>query len=122
MRVLCVDDSEFVRKSLRTTLDTQGYEVAIASDAQEAFALVQNASFDIIITDVNMPVISGLDMIAQMQAESILDATTKIVMLTTETNPELKVRGKALGVDVWMIKPYQEKSLMNVIRKLSATK
>lgn len=92
-KVLAVDDSISIRQMVSHTLQDAGYEVETAADGREALAKAQKARFDVIISDVNMPVMTGFEFVKAVRMQSQYKFTP-ILMLTTETSPE-KTRGQS---------------------------
>ncbi len=93
-KVLAVDDSISIRQMVSHTLQDAGYEVETAADGREALAKAQKARFDVIISDVNMPVMTGFEFVKAVRMQSQYKFTP-ILMLTTETSPEKKTRGQS---------------------------
>jgi two-component system chemotaxis response regulator CheY len=115
--VLTVDDSKSVRDMVAFTLGQQGYRVIGAADGAEGLRLFQSERVDLVITDLNMPVMNGFDFIANAR-RSGRNAGVPIVMLSTESDPEAKRRGKELGATGWINKPFDAGMLTAVARKL----
>jgi two-component system chemotaxis response regulator CheY len=117
--VMFVDDSETALASTR--IATQGMPIEISQfiSAIEALANIKNASVkpDLIITDLNMPGMNGLEFLAQLRN---IEATKKtpVLMLTTETKDELKQQGKALGLTGWIVKPFNPDQLKMAINRV----
>jgi two-component system chemotaxis response regulator CheY len=117
-KILIVDDSTTLRQQLKADLEGAGYKVVEAEDgALGLAALKSNSDVDLILCDVNMPNMDGLTMCDKVRKEAAF-ATKPIFMLTTESTPEMKVKGKVLGVKVWIVKPYEKASLLGVIDKV----
>jgi two-component system chemotaxis response regulator CheY len=115
--VLTVDDSAAIRDMISLTLEPVGYRVVTAADGREGLAKVQSEKPALIITDLNMPVMNGIDFIKG--ARGIASAAgVPIVMLTTETKPEMKAAGKAAGATGWINKPFQPDQLVSVAQRL----
>ncbi|KJJ49171.1 histidine kinase [Vibrio cholerae] len=110
-KVLAVDDSISIRQMVSHTLQDAGYEVETAADGREALAKAQKARFDVIISDVNMPVMTGFEFVKAVRMQSQYKFTP-ILMLTTETSPEKKQEGKAVGATGWLVKPFNPETLL----------
>ena len=116
-RVLMVDDSMMVRQMVSFTLKEAGFDVVEAEHGQDAMNKLGSNTVDLIVTDLNMPVMNGIDFIAGARA---LPATryVPILMLTTESHPEMKQKGKAAGATGWIVKPFNPQQLLAVVSKV----
>jgi two-component system chemotaxis response regulator CheY len=116
-KILIVDDSVMVRQMVSFTLQEAGFEVVVAENGQDALNKLGGNAVDLIVTDLNMPVMDGITFIANARAV----ATAKyipILMLTTESQPEMKQKGKAAGATGWIVKPFDPPKLLAVIAKV----
>jgi two-component system chemotaxis response regulator CheY len=116
--ILIVDDSSMIRNVAVKAAEENGHIVLSASDGSEGFEIAKNNSdIDLIFSDVNMPNMGGLEM-----AENIKKLPnhkfTPIVMMTTETDGDLKSEGKQLGVKAWLVKPFNKNKFLLVIEKI----
>ncbi|EGQ9500508.1 response regulator [Vibrio metoecus] len=116
-RVLAVDDSISIRQMVSHTLQDAGYEVETASDGRDALAKAQKSRFDVIISDVNMPVMGGFEFVKAVRLQSQYKFTP-ILMLTTETSPEKKQEGKAVGATGWLVKPFNPETLLKTLQRV----
>ncbi len=116
-RVLIVDDSVTVRQMLSFTLREAQFEVLEAEHGQQGLERLDGQSVDLIITDLNMPVMDGINFIRGARS---LPATryVPILMLTTESQPEKKMEGKTAGATGWIVKPFDPPKLLKVIAKV----
>lgn len=119
-KILVVDDSEIIRVQLKNDLLAQGYEVVEADNGLNGLDVVaKNTDIKLIISDVNMPEMDGPTMCRKLHQ----NPDTKhipIVMLTTQSNPELKASCKEHGVIAWITKPYKLKGLLMGVEKILA--
>ena len=115
--ILTVDDSASIRMTTKIALSGAGYTVTEAVDGADGLAKAQHASFDIIVTDLNMPVMDGLTMIEELRKLPSL-AGVPIIFLTTESDGELKARAKAAGATGWLTKPFDPENLVKIVRKV----
>lgn len=115
--ILAVDDSASMRQMVSFTLQGAGYEVIEASDGQEAFEKAKAQPVDLVLSDVNMPVMDGITLIKNLRT---LDTYkfTPILMLTTESAGDKKLEGKAAGATGWIVKPFNPDQLVNTIKKV----
>ena len=117
-KILVVDDSEIIRVQLRTDLTSVGHEVLEAYDGLNGLkVLTENKDVKLIISDVNMPEMDGLTMCEKIHSDPEL-RHIPIVMLTTQSNPELKAKSKESGVIAWVTKPYKSNALIGGITKI----
>lgn len=115
--ILTVDDSASLRVALKIALTSAGYAVDEARDGAEGLRKASASSFDLVITDLNMPVMDGLTMIESMRKLPQL-AGLPIIFLTTESDAGLKQRAKAAGATGWVTKPFQPDSLVKIVKKV----
>ena len=115
--ILSVDDSKPIRDMVTFTLEPEGYRVVCAENGQAGLDKLRAERPDLIFTDLNMPVMDGIAFIAQARAEAA-GSGIPIVMLTTESAPEMKEKGKAAGVRAWIVKPFQPTTLLDAVSKL----
>lgn len=117
-KVLVVDDSATVRNEVSTFLTGNGIQCVVANDGQDGLKKVQSDSdIKLVISDVNMPVMDGLTMVEKIRGE-LKNSALNIIMLTTESNPKMKERGKAAGVKGWIVKPFNGDAVVGSIKKL----
>jgi len=116
-RILAVDDSASVRQMVSFTLRQAGYEVAGAVDGQDALGQLGNEKFDLIITDLNMPNIDGIQLITAVRKLAGC-SFVPILMLTTESQAEKKEAARKAGATGWIVKPFNADQLVAVVKKL----
>jgi two-component system chemotaxis response regulator CheY len=116
-RILTVDDSASVRQMVSFTLRKAGYDVEEAADGRDGLAKARQAKFNLVITDLNMPNMDGIQMIAAMRAMPGY-SFVPILMLTTESQPEKKDAGRKAGATGWIVKPFNADHLLAVLQKL----
>jgi two-component system chemotaxis response regulator CheY len=109
--ILTVDDSPSMRDMVRIALTGAGFEVTQATDGEEALSLARSRSFDLILSDVNMPNMDGIELIRALRAEDAY-RHTPILMLTTDGSPERKRAGKEAGATGWIVKPFDPAQLI----------
>jgi len=117
--ILTVDDSPFIRKLLRVTLSRQGFDVAEAEDGVAALEwLDAHDQPDVMITDINMPRMDGFGLVEAIRAQGRHDAMP-ILVLSTESSDDKQGRGKAAGIDGWLVKPFNPTQLASAIERVS---
>jgi two-component system, chemotaxis family, chemotaxis protein CheY len=115
--ILTVDDSASVRWTIKIALTGEGYDVAEACDGEEGLRNAESGRFDLIITDLNMPVMNGLAMIQALR-KIPAQAGMPILFLTTESDGGLKAEAKAAGATGWMTKPFDPDNLIKLVKKI----
>ena len=116
-RILAVDDSPSMRDMVRIALSSAGFDVISAADGQEALGLARESDFDLVLSDVNMPVMDGIELIRALRAEAGY-RHTPILMLTTEAGPDRKKEGKEAGATGWIVKPFDPAQLVATMHRV----
>ncbi len=115
--ILAVDDSLTMRELVKASLEDGGYNVLVAEDGKEALGLLHQNSVDLVVTDLNMPVMDGLEL-----TKSIRSGTSHqyvpILFLSTESKVEIKQKAKEAGATGWIVKPFEKESLLKVIKRV----
>lgn len=115
--ILTVDDSASIRQMVSFTLKSAGYNVVEGVDGQDGLAKAKGTQADLVITDLNMPNMNGIEMIRQLRGESNYKFTP-ILMLTTESDESKKMEGKQAGATGWIVKPFNPDQLIKVIERV----
>jgi two-component system chemotaxis response regulator CheY len=119
-KVLVVDDSSTVRDEVAGFLKSNGLDVATAVDGKDGLAKLRaDSGIRLIVSDVNMPNMDGLTMVEKIRSE-LSNQTVNVIMLTTESSPAMKERGKAAGVKGWIVKPFKGDAVIATFRKLAS--
>lgn len=116
-RIMTVDDSASVRQMVSFTLKNAGYDVLEAADGQEALELFQKEPVDMVITDLNMPRMDGIELIRcarRLPAGKFIP----IIMLTSESQSNKKQEGKEAGASGWIVKPFKPEQLLAVVQRV----
>lgn len=115
--IMTVDDSISIRQMVSFTLKSEGYNVIEASDGLEASIKLKQTPVNLIITDLNMPNMDGIELIRNVRAGSV-NRFTPIIMLTTESQNEKKMEGRNAGATGWIVKPFKPEQLITVVKKV----
>lgn len=115
--ILAVDDSASMRQMVAFTLKAAGYNVIEAGDGQEALEKARGQQVDLVLTDQNMPRMDGITLVKSLRGLPTYSATPMLI-LTTESSDEMKVKGKAAGATGWLVKPFDPAKLIEVIKKV----
>ena len=116
-RLLIVDDSPTMRQMLAFTLQGAGYEVAEAENGVAALELLDQRRCDLVIADINMPRMDGITLIQKLR-EREDSRFTPILVLTTESAPDMKQKGREAGATGWIVKPFNPERLLQIIVKV----
>jgi two-component system chemotaxis response regulator CheY len=115
--ILIVDDSSSFRQVVAMALKGVGYNVVDACDGKDALSKLDGRKINLIVSDVNMPIMDGITFVkAAKQLPSY--KFTPVIMLTTESGEAKKNEGKAAGVRAWIVKPFQPPVLLDAVSKL----
>lgn len=115
--ILAVDDSASMRQMVGVTLRAAGYEVIEASDGDEALEYARKNPVDLVLTDVNMPRMDGITLVAQLRTLPSYHLTP-LLLLTTESSQERKMQGKQAGATGWMVKPFNPDQLLATLERV----
>ncbi|MBB3978407.1 two-component system chemotaxis response regulator CheY [Rhizobium azooxidifex] len=115
--ILTVDDSASIRLTTKIALTGAGYQVTEAVDGLDGLNKAKAGSFDMIVTDLNMPNMNGLSMIEALRS-SPAHTGIPIIFLTTESDADMKNRAKAAGATGWITKPFDPEQLVKIARKV----
>lgn len=115
--ILAVDDSASMRQMVAFTLKNAGYHVVEAVDGQDAYEKAGGRSFDLVLTDQNMPRMDGISLTRKLR-ENPQFKSTPILILTTESSDQMKQAGRAAGATGWLVKPFDPNKLIEVIQKV----
>ena len=116
-KILAVDDSASMRQMVGFTLKTAGFDVTEACDGSEALKVAQVSEFDLVISDVNMPIMDGLTLIRNLRTLPTYKFTP-LLMLTTESGMDKKQEGRSAGATGWIVKPFNPEQLLATVRKV----
>lgn len=117
--VLAVDDSRTMRAMLDQALSNAGFDVTLAEDGEDGLEKLGERTPDVVITDINMPKLDGFGFIDGVRAQDQYRGLP-ILVLTTESAPELKARARDAGATGWIVKPFDETKLVSAIRRVVA--
>ena len=120
IRALVVDDSLAMRRSVMYALQRLGNVVCIeASDGAEAIKKLASGPFDLVLTDINMPVLDGLKLIGMIRADPAT-VTLPVIVITTEAGAEDRQRALSLGANAYLVKPVQAQEVLDAVKPLLA--
>lgn len=115
--ILAVDDSASMRQMVVFTLTSAGHTVTEAADGQQALETAKGKTFDLVLSDVNMPNMDGITLTRELRTLPSFKFTP-ILMLTTEAGLEKKTEGKEAGATGWIVKPFNPEQLLATVKKV----
>ena len=115
--ILAVDDSASIRSMVSYTLKSAGYEVVEAVDGVDALGKAKTTTMSLVLTDHNMPRMDGLTLVRSLRQLPAY-RTAPILILTTESGDAMKSEGRAAGATGWLVKPFDPKRLLEVVKKV----
>lgn len=116
--ILVVDDSKVIRDMMQVILENNGHKVTVAEDGPEALEIAEKVTFGIIFSDINMPKMSGITLLAKIK-ETEKNKFTPVVMVTTETAEYRKQKARVGGAAGWLVKPITEERILTAVKKLT---
>ena len=116
-KILAVDDSPSLRQMVAFTLKGAGYDVVEAVDGVEALGVAKGQAFDLVITDINMPNMDGIQLIKELRTLPNFKFTP-ILCLTTESSDDKKRQGKEAGATGWIVKPFSPEKLLATMSRV----
>lgn len=115
-KLMCVDDSATIRKLVKKTIEPAGWEVVEAENGREGLDKLF-AELQFFVVDINMPVMDGFTFVENLKATEGYEKKP-VVFLTTESSEEKKQRGRSLGVNGWIVKPFEPETLLKILEML----
>ena len=115
--VLTIDDSRTMREMLSLALIQAGYRVLQAVDGVDGLEVLAAEGADVVITDINMPVMDGIEFIKKVRSSGEHNSLP-ILILTTETSQDKRDQGRAAGGTGWIVKPFDPEKLISVIHRV----
>lgn len=116
-KILAVDDSASMRQMVSFTLKGAGHDVVEASDGTEALEIAKKSEMDLVLSDVNMPKMNGIELVKNLRQLPSYKFIP-ILMLTTESAGDKKMEGKSAGATGWIVKPFNPDQLLSTIKKV----
>ncbi len=116
-RVLVVDDSISIRKYVQRFLDRSGFDVDTATDGMNALDVLSKARYDAVITDLEMPVMHGYDLIAEMKRNPVF-STIPIIVLTSRAGEKHRQKAIDMGAQDYLVKPFEEQEMVEALKRL----
>ncbi len=114
---MTVDDSSCFRQMVAFTLSSAGYGVMEAKDGTDAITQLDGTKLDMMFVDVNMPEMSGIELVQTVRANPLYKFIP-IIMLTSESGTSKKLEGKSAGATGWIVKPFKPEQLVSIVKKI----
>jgi two-component system, chemotaxis family, chemotaxis protein CheY len=115
--ILTVDDSASMRQMVKLTLTAAGYQVVEADNGSEGLNQVRSVPVDMVVSDLNMPVMDGLTFVRELRKLPV-GKGVPVILLTTESDSAIKQQAREAGATGWITKPFQQDQLLAVVRKV----
>lgn len=115
MKILVVDDEEGARELFHTILTDEGYEVTLAVNGEEALSYFKSAPFDLVVTDIKMPVMDGLQLLQEIRKTG---SKADVIMVTAYGEVESYLKAMSLGAAEYINKPIRIKELKRIVHKV----
>ena len=116
--ILTIDDSASIRQMVVMTLSAAGLDVVEAINGADGYAKATSQTVHAVVTDLNMPVMNGIEFIRKYRQHPSSKGVP-IILLTTESDEELKRQAKEAGATGWIVKPFKQEQLLAVIKKVT---
>ncbi|PEQ13423.1 two-component system response regulator [Novosphingobium sp. PC22D] len=116
--VLTIDDSPSIRQIVSLTLSGAGYDVLEAADGAEGLKIATERKVDVVLTDLNMPVMNGIEFTRSFRGHPA-GRGVPVVLLTTESDESMKAQAKGAGATGWIQKPFQQGQLLRIMAKVA---
>lgn len=113
--ILAIDDSETMRDMVKQTLDMGNYNIIMAIDGKDGLKKFMHNEVNLIITDINMPVMDGIQLIKEIRK---VNQDVPILTLTTESEDDMKKKGSDAGANGWIVKPLHPAQLLDIIEQI----
>jgi DNA-binding response OmpR family regulator len=114
-KVLVIDDSPTLRKILAFYLAKKGYVVTVANNGKTGLAEIGKGAFDLVILDMNMPVMTGLEVLQRLNA---IDFAVPVLILSADSEEKSKAAGISLGAKYYLTKPFKPNEVVNCIEEI----
>lgn len=116
-RILAVDDSRSMRDLVSGILQSEGHDVTVASDGDEALDIARENTFDLVLSDVHMPNMNGISLVSKLRRLPGLEYIP-MIMVTTESSDYKKNKARSMGATGWLIKPFTPERLIGAVNKV----
>ena len=115
--ILSVDDSRVIRDLMKSILEVEGHNVTVAEDGAEALKIARETAFDLVLSDINMPVMNGISLVSKLRRVEGYEFVP-IIMVTTENDDYKKNKAKSFGATGWLVKPFTQERILAAVNKV----
>lgn len=115
--IMTVDDASTMRKLIAFTLKGAGHNVLEAEDGSTALNILSKQKVDLVISDINMPLMNGVELTRKLRATP-LHRSTPILIITTESDTSIKTQAKSAGATGWIVKPFKPEQLLEIVDRV----
>lgn len=115
--ILVVDDSQSLRNLVKLVLENEGFKILLAENGKEALKMMASEEIQLLVTDLHMPVMDGMELVKNVR-QSKEYQYLPVLILTTETNSQIKIRAKNIGATGWITKPFDNEKLIKTIKRV----
>jgi len=116
MKILICEDNRLANKTISVVLEREGFETDTAEDGNEALEYLGKNDYDLLIVDIHLPYHSGLEVVKFVRSEQEKD--TPVLFLTAFSDPQMQRQAKELGIDGYIVKPFNPSDLVHKIRSI----
>lgn len=120
LKVLAIDDSRTMRGLVQRVIEEAGFACICAQDGIHGVARFKEEHPDVVITDINMPNMDGFGVISSIR-NGATNRNVPILVLTTENADHLKELARSAGATGWIVKPFEEATILSIIRRVTGT-
>ena len=118
-KIMVVDDSKVIREMVQAALAGEGHDIITAEDGTDALELARDITVDLVLSDINMPQMSGISLVSKLRRLPHYEETP-IIMLTTESSDFKKNKAKSMGASAWLQKPIDPDRLVKAVNTMLA--
>jgi DNA-binding response OmpR family regulator len=116
MNILICEDNPLAVKTVSVVLNREGFKTESARDGNEAMDMMRNNDYDLLVVDIHLPYISGLELVKYLRSD--LGKNTPVLVLTAFSNPQMQIQAKQLGINGYIVKPFNPSDLVSRIRSI----
>ncbi len=116
MRILICEDNKLALKTISVVLEREGFESETVENGNDAISMLQNNNYDMVIVDIHLPYHSGLELVEYMRSD--LKLKTPVLIVTAFSDPQMQRQASELGIDGYILKPFNPADLISKIRTI----